>query len=518
MKKNLLFIVSFLILHPAFSQAPAIQWQKSLGGTGDDRATSITQTVDGGTVTAGYSLSNNGDVTGNHGGTDYWVVKLDSTSTIQWQKCLGGTGDDRARSIVQTTDGGYVVAGNSTSYNGDVTGNHGGIDYWVAKLDTTGAIQWQKCLGGTQQDVPYAIQQTTDGGYIVARNSFSSDGDVTGNHGGVDYWVVKLDSTGTLQWQKSLGGTGADWGQSIVQTADGGYVAAGPSDSNNGDVTGNHGGQDYWVVKLDAAGNIQWQKSLGGTSLDAAYSIAQTTDGGYVAAGTSSSNNGDVTGNHGGSDYWVVKLDGVGVIQWQKSLGGTTGDGAYSIAHTTDGGYVVAGYSLSNNGDVTGNHGGADYWVLKLDSAGTLQWQKSLGGTGADLGQSIVQTADGGYVTAGYSLSNDGDVTGNHGNNDYWVVKLAPDFPTAFNALEQSVFSISLSPNPATNEITIHSGTFNVQRIEIINVLGERVYDQQLSTLNFELQTVDVSQLPSGIYFVKVKGEAGERVAKFVKE
>jgi hypothetical protein len=294
-------------------------------------------------------------------------VKLDASGNIQWQKCLGGTGDDRANSIQQTTDGGYVVAGRTYSNDGNVTGNHGSDDYWVVKLDASGNIQWQKCLGGTSWEYASSIQQTTDGGYVAAGYTRSNDGDVSGNHGDWDYWVVKLDSSGNIQWQKCLGGTSWDEAYSIQQTTDGGYVVTGYTTSNDGDVSGNHGGEDYWVVKLDSSGNIQWQKCLGGTGDDRANSIQQTTDGGYVVAGYTYSNDGDVSGNHGGRDFWVVKLDASGNIQWQKCLGGTNWDEAYSIHQTTDGGYVVAGRTWSNDGDVSGYHGGNyDYWVVKL--------------------------------------------------------------------------------------------------------------------------------------------------------
>ena len=277
--------------------------------------------------------------------------------SIEWQKSLGGSEFDAAYSIQQTTDGGYIVAGESYSTNGDVTGNHGDYDYWVVKLSTTGVIEWQKSLGGSGYDVGWNIQQTTDGGYIVIGYANSTDGDVMGNHGDFDYWVVKLSSTGSIEWQKSLGGSGEDRGYSIQQTTDGGYIVAGQSASTNGDVTGNHGGNDYWVVKLSSTGSIIWQKSLGGTGSDVGRSIQQTTDGGYIVAGTSNSIDGDVTGNHGDFDYWVVKLSSTGAIIWQKTLGGTGSDNAYSIRQTTDGGYVVAGTSNSNDGDVTGNHG-----------------------------------------------------------------------------------------------------------------------------------------------------------------
>ncbi|HVX28150.1 MAG TPA: T9SS type A sorting domain-containing protein, partial [Parafilimonas sp.] len=196
--------------------------------------------------------------------------------------------------------------------------------------------------------------------------TYSNDGDVTGNHGNDDYWLVKLDATGNMLWQKTLGGSGQDNASSIQQTVDGGYIISGYSYSNNGDVTGNHGNADYWIVKTDALGNIQWQKSLGGSNLDFAVRINETSDGGYIVAGTSYSSNGDIISNHGNADYWIVKLNTVGSIEWQKALGGSNYDETYSILQTSDEGYIVAGRTRSNNYNVTGNHGDEDFWIVKL--------------------------------------------------------------------------------------------------------------------------------------------------------
>jgi hypothetical protein len=423
--KNLLFASLAMILSISFTIAQnTIQWQKSLGGSDIDRAEAIQQTNDGGYIVAGFSYSNDGDVSDKHGGYDCWVVKLTNLGSIEWQKSLGGTEDDGAFSIQQTNDGGYIFAGYSNSNDGDVSGNLGYYDYWVVKLSSIGTIEWQKSLGGSGYDFAMSIQQTNDGGYIVAGESYSDDGDVSGHNGSYDFWVVKLSVIGTIEWQKSLGGQGDDVAFSIQQTIDGGYIVAGYSYSNDGDVTGSYGLGDSWVVKLNNIGTIEWQKSLGGFGHDNAYSIQQTNDGGFIVAGYSDSNDGEVSDNHGYYDCLVMKLSSIGSIVWQKSLGGSNGEFAYSIQQTNDGGYIVAGYSDSNDGDVTGNQGGDDYWVVKLTSLGTIEWQKSLGGTGAERAKWIQQTYDGGYIVAGYSPSNDGDVSGNHGDTDYWVVKL----------------------------------------------------------------------------------------------
>ena len=226
---------------------------------------------------------------------------------IQWQASLGGNGGDYGGDVQSTSDGGYVVAG--TLDLPFITGHeiHAQGELFVTKFTVDGLIQWQKSYGGTYPDNAYSIEQTSDGGYIVVGNSYSNNGDVTDHHDILDSWVVKLNSSGNIIWKKSLGG-GSDFGGYIQQTNDGGYIVAGSSRSNMGDVAGNHGFTDYWIVRLNFKGDIQWHKFLGGSNDEFPQLIQQTSDGGYIVAGTSFSNNGDVTGNHGSYDFWIVKL------------------------------------------------------------------------------------------------------------------------------------------------------------------------------------------------------------------
>jgi len=430
MNKNILITLFFSFSFFLSISQPSIQWQKSLGGSGVDYGGPIQQTNDGGFIVAGRPKSNDGDVSVNYGFEDYWIVKLNDIGTIEWQKSLGGTASEIPQSILQTTDGGYIVAGFSRSNDGDVSGNHGSADCWVVKLTSIGTIEWQKSLGGSGYESAISIQQTNEGGYILTGYSNSNDGDVSGNHGNDDFWVAKLSIMGTIEWQKSLGGSSYDYGYSIEQTNDGGYILSGTSLSNDGDVSGNHNSQDCWVVKLTGVGTIEWQKSLGGSSADSGGPIQQTNDGGYIFAGMSSSNDGDVSGNHGGLDYWIVKLTSIGAIEWQKSLGGAGYEDLQSIQQSIGGGYIITGYSDSNDGDVTGNHGSLDYWLVKLNNTGTIEWQKSLGGSLPEYANSIIQTNDGGFIVSGTSSSNDGDVSGNHSTDDNvtsydcWLVKL----------------------------------------------------------------------------------------------
>jgi len=427
---TLLLLILVFIKNSAQSQS-TIQWQKSLGGSGEEMAKCIRPTTDGGYIIAGHTHSVNGDITSNHGDDDYWIVKINSTGTIEWEKSFGGSYSDDAVSIQQTPDGGYIVLGTSLSPDGDVTNHHGGNnlrnDYWIVKLSSTGDLKWQKSLGGSGDDFAESMQPTADGGYIVAGWTNSTDGDVTGNHGDYDGWIVKLNRTGSIEWEKSIGGSGTDRAWCVQQTIDGGYIVAGSSSSNDGDVTNNHGGEDFWIVKLNGKGGIQRQKCFGGSRDDLAFSIQQTADSGYIVAGRSASSDGDVSGNNANEDYWIVKLDAGLKIEWQNNFGGGANDDPYSVQQTSDGGYIVAGYTESDNDDVTGYHCISDGWVLKLSNMGNLQWQKTLGGSGADYSQWVQQTSDEGYIIAGFSYSIDGDVADNHGDYDYWIVKLSPD-------------------------------------------------------------------------------------------
>ncbi|MDP4220668.1 MAG: T9SS type A sorting domain-containing protein [Bacteroidota bacterium] len=359
---------------------------------------------------------------------------------IQWQRCLGGSSDDLGYSIVQTSDGGYAVAGYTSSNDGDAAGNHNKffLDGFVARLDKDGTPIWKECLGGGNADYFYSIIQSNDGGFVVAGSTQSNDGDVSGLHGAVgldqDAWIVKLDANGKIEWQRCFGGSIGDQAFSIVQTSDGGYVFAGSTSSNDGDASATKGNGDIWVVKLNSGGAIEWQKCYGGSNNEVTFSIIQTQDGGYFMAGVSSSNDGDVTGSHNlnqfSSDIWVLKLDQSGSLLWEHSYGGTGADEAWQSIQTSDGGYAIAGFTRSSDGDVTGFHGGNiwDVWILRLDAKGDLVWQKCLGGSGSEEGMSLVETADGGIVYAGCCASLNGDPAGfpQHGKDDVWLVKLSP--------------------------------------------------------------------------------------------
>ena len=358
-----------------------------------------------------------------------YVIAQKNPYNIEWSRCYGGSGFEYLFSTIYNTNSGQISVGYTSSNDGDVKGFHGQSDAWVLKSAINGTLDWQKCFGGTGIDEFRCVQKTNDGGFVFAGFSTSNDGDLTSNYGKSDVWVVKTDYYGNIEWQKNYGGSDDEQAQYIQQTKDDGFIIVGWTYSYNGDVTGNHRRfgvvtEDAWVIKIDSIGNIEWQKCFGGSDDDGGTSILQTKDKGYIILAGTNSNDGDVNGNHGNLDTWIVKIDSIGNIEWQKCYGGSLGDNAISFQITKDAGYIIAGGTSSNDGDVHGFHGGnGDAWVIKLDSIGNIEWQKCFGGTKSDYANAVIQTEDEGYFLGGSTFSYDGDVNTNHKGNA-WVIKL----------------------------------------------------------------------------------------------
>ncbi|HNA57974.1 MAG TPA: T9SS type A sorting domain-containing protein [Chitinophagales bacterium] len=359
-----------------------IAWENTIGGGNFDRLYSVEETADGGYILGGQSLSGGGwgdKSESNMGGYDYWVVKVNALGVVQWDNTIGGTGNDQLYNAQPTSDGGYILAGTSDSgISGDKTENRvGNSDYWLVKLNSSGSIVWQNDIGGVMFENLYSAYETTDGGFILGGTSTSGiSGDKTAaNIGGVDYWIVKVNASGTLVWEKTIGSTGSDYVYTCIATADGGSLAVGMSDgiANGNKTEAANGLFDYWLVKLDNSGNITWQNSIGGTGNDYTFVDAgfQQNDGNYLIAGYSQSTiSGDKTeANTGSWDYWILQLNSTGNILWQSVVGGSSGDYANSIGTTFDGGVIVGGYSYSNaGGEKTENSiGDADYWVVRYE-------------------------------------------------------------------------------------------------------------------------------------------------------
>ena len=424
LNKNLLCKLTLLLFFSIPNLfAQEIEWQNTIGGSLLDDLRSIQQTVDGGYILGGFSSSGIfADKTENSFGLiDYWIVKIDSNGLIKWQNTIGGGSNDYLNSIELTSDGGYILGGYSLSnISGSKTENNlGSWDYWIVKTDSLGNIQWQNTIGGSNWDYLTSIKQTTDGGYILGGHSFSNtSGDKTENtNGDNDFWIVKVDSIGIIQWQNTIGGSKDDQLASIVQTSDGGYIIGGFSESNiSGDKTENClGSTDYWIVKTNATGNILWQNTIGGNGGDLLYSLEKTSDGGFILGGYSESNvSGDKIENNKGPmgtfDFWIVKLDSIGSILWQNTIGGSANDSLYAIQQTIDGQFILGGFSNSNiSGDKSENNLSdilfCDFWVVKTDSFGNILWQNTIGGDLYDFIYAVEASSDGGCLVGGRSTS-----------------------------------------------------------------------------------------------------------------
>jgi hypothetical protein len=366
---------------PATSLSP--HFCKAIGGLASEAGSSLIQTSDG-----GYAITG-GTKSFGVGGYDVYVVKLDANGNLQWTKTIGGPDRDEGYSLIQTSDGGYAIAGYTKSFGA------GEGDVYVVKLDANGNLQWTKTIGGKKEDVGFSLIQTSDGGYAIAGDTKSFGA------GERDIYVVKLDANGNLQWTKTIGGKKEDVGFSLIQTSDGGYAIAGETYSFGA------GEWDVYVVKLDAHGNLQWTKTIGGPASEAGFSLIQTSDGSYIIAGLTSSF------GAGGADVYVVKLDAHGNLQWTKTIGGPANEAGFSLIQTSDGGYAIAGSTQSFGA------GEWDVYVIKLNANGNLQWAKTTGTKNEYFSKSsLIQISDGGYAIAGSTQSFGA------GEWDIYVVKL----------------------------------------------------------------------------------------------
>ncbi|MBX0293116.1 gliding motility-associated C-terminal domain-containing protein [Hymenobacter sp. HSC-4F20] len=421
------YLVAGLVSLPYLgaAQAPLTEWDRTIGGPTNDGIGIVRQTQDGGYFVAGGSDSPVGPFKSQPPRTtsDYWLLKLDEQGRYQWDRTLAGETNSLGglAEAQPTADGGYIVGGESTSgVGGDRTApSRGSYDYWLIKLDAQGQKVWDQAYGGDGPDYLRSMQQTADGGYILGGYSHSGvSGDKTEpSRGNTDFWIVKVDAQGTKQWDRTLGAKDlanpyiANHLSRVRQTSDGGYLVGGYTDGGlGGDKTGNsRGSTDFWIVKLNAQGSKQWDRTLGGAAVDMLQTLLATPDGGALLVGTSASPvSGEKTQpSRGTGDYWLVKVDAQGNKQWDRTYGGADYDDVTSVCAGADGGYLVGGFSWSGaSGDKTQpNRGRLDEWLVKVDAQGNLEWDRTLGGPELDYIGEVQATADGGYILSGASQS-----------------------------------------------------------------------------------------------------------------
>lgn len=517
--KRLLPLLVFIITVNAFSQ-PVLLWQKTYGGSDHEYAWKTISTTDGGLAFVGFSDSNDGDVAGNHGSTDLWVAKTDATGNLQWSKLYGGSDYDEGYAIIQTSDGGFMVAGYTESADGDVTGHHGTYDsdFWLLKLNASGDLIWNKCYGGTYSDEAEAMVQSSDGHFFIAGETSSTDGDVSGLHGSnTDIWVIKTDASGNLLGQKCIGGTDYDEGIGLASTSDNGCIVSGRTSSADGDAVGYHGGSDMLIAKLSSALQVEWAHCYGGSETEECNAVVQLSDGSYTALGyTSTHNNGDVTGHHGSQgsdDFWLVKLTSAGAITWARCYGGDGDDQANGLAKTADGGYVMCGLTNSTNGDVAGFHSGG---FFDPDI-----WVCKLDANGLFQWQ---RCCGGSGQDESFNIYEEGSgsymVTGFTYSSNYDVTLNRGSADGWLLRVSGSTGMASLLPesvfgiypNPATSTVELITDAKTTLEIT----------DEKLSLLKSQVITdtrtvIDIGFLPKGVYLFKAITEKGTSVRKLIK-
>ncbi|MFB3386611.1 T9SS type A sorting domain-containing protein [Flavobacterium sp. LAR06] len=470
-----------------------LDWQKSIGGNGFDLLQSIKGTKDGGFILAGTSSSESGSQKGENckGITDFWVIKLDASGEEQWQRTIGGNGQDELLCAFQTKDGGYI-------------------------------------LGGSSSSNPPAVSNTKPEGKSTATTKADLFNKSEKSRGNMDYWVVKLSKEGSIEWQKTYGGQYSDLLRSMEQTLDNGYILAGYSNSPiSGEKTDNNkGAGDYWIVKINDTGEIQWQNTYGADGDDQPYVVHQTSDEGFIIGGNSSSTNaltpqGGIVSN--GTDFWILKIDRAGSVDWSKTYDFGKVDILTSLVENADHTFLIGGYAKTEANRSVANtvakavgvnpdkDGVNDYIALKIDDKGEELWNKTVGSSGEDILRKLIETRDGGYLMAGTSNSNSSkDKNSNVGSNDFWVVKLKDK-----TKVEKIKASIEAIPNPVKSYTNVIIGyDFKEGTATLVDMTGRVLQEFSISSRTVP---VDLSKYSEGIYIINIKTDVKTESVKVIK-
>ena len=403
---------------------------RTVGGSKNDIAKSVVKTIDGGAAVLGYSQSTDGDISDKTDENfDFWVLKLDAESNIEWGTTFGGTQDDRGNDIIQTNDGGFAVLGYSTSSDVDVLENAGSQDFWILKLDAQGTISWSKTFGYSGADFGTTLLQASDNSFLITGVLDVTASGGQGNsrnsqrHAGGDIWAIKLSENGELLWRNYFGGSYTDTPFGVIETADKNFIIVGSSDSADIDISNNNGSYDFWVLQISPEGNLLWEKSFGGSEIDEARAITNTNDGNFLIVGDTRSANNDVSNTNGAADLWVVKMSPLGDLLWEKTYGGSSFDVGRSVSQTQDNGFLISGSSRSEDNSFT-NQGQNDALVLKINAEGTLVWKKTIGGSEIDFLYDAVQLNNNTIIAVGETQSSNGDLNENKGFSDALIITI----------------------------------------------------------------------------------------------
>jgi hypothetical protein len=450
------------------------------------------------------------------GGGDVWLLRLSQSGAVLQQRLIGGPGVDNALDLVRS-GGDVFLIGSTNANGGDVTGHQGESDVWLVKLDTDLNILWQRCYGGSGNDGARAAA-LSDGGLFLCGSSNSSDGDLTENRGGYDAWTMRIDASGNILWSTTYGGANDDGFSSGLLDSEGLLLCSGSSSSSDGDLNGNLGSADVWITRIDPfSGELLEQGRFGGSGFETAWRMTTLTNGKYLVSGVTASTDGDLTGYNGGAaDAALFCLDGDLTLEWATCYGGSQYDEFYWTIPGQNGTAICAGMTMSNNGDVSGNNGNSDYWLAGIGADGQLLWQQCYGGLGNDRCYGLFPLQDQGLLAVGTTNSTNGDVSGfNGGFSDAWVVRLSEE--TVGMAEERAQPTLVRYPNPCTDllQVVNPSPTGASLPWRITDAQGRTV---RTGMLGGSLGQVPVAALANGAYTIGLEWNGQWVTAPFVKE
>ena len=404
---------------------------ETIGGSKNDAFNAITKTIDGGYIAAGYTQSNDGDIISKANiSFDFLVSKFSSENILEWQKHFGGSKDDKALDIIQTLGGDFIILGSSESSDLDVSENAGSKDFWLVKLSNNGILLWEKSFGFLGEDYGTTLLETKDGGFLItgvldvsASNGQGNAKSTATKHAGGDYWVLKTNNLGALEWSRYFGGSFTEIPLGIVETDNHNYIIVGSSDSNDFNISNNNGSYDFWMTKIATDGSLLLEKTFGGSEIDEASAIIAANDGNFIIVGNTRSADKDVSKNNGAADIWILKVSAEGNLIWEKTIGGSSFEVAKAIYNTQDNGFLIAGSSRSLDNGFQ-NKGQNDALILKINENGNLLWQKTFGGSEIDFLYDVVELNNKSIIAVGESSSSDQDILENKGFTDALVIQI----------------------------------------------------------------------------------------------
>ena len=404
---------------------------ETIGGSKNDAFNAVTKTIDDGYIAAGYAQSNDGDIISKANiSYDFLVSKFSSENILEWQKHFGGSKNDKALDIIQTLGGDFIVLGSSESSDLDVSENAGSKDFWLVKLSNNGMLLWEKSFGFLGEDYGTTLLETKDGGFLItgvldvsASNGQGNAKSTIINHAGGDYWVLKTNNLGALEWSRYFGGSFTEIPLGIVETDNHNYIIVGSSDSNDFNISNNNGSYDFWMTKIAPDGSLLLEKTFGGSEIDEASAIIATNDGNFIIVGDTRSADKDVSKNNGAADIWILKVSKEGNLIWEKTIGGSSFEVAKAIYKTQDNGFLIAGSSRSLDNGFQ-NKGQNDALILKIDENGNLLWQKTVGGSEIDFLYDVIELNNKSIIAVGESSSSDQDISENKGFTDALIIQI----------------------------------------------------------------------------------------------